>query len=170
MDGSQVCFVAKGRLTREPKAPTISTCTSAMHSPSDGRIGFVAALLAGGLDGAGSEGDADVWGKRHGGNGGKPAYALPLYSGLGAGMAAETGTCVFASEAPLLPAEDQDAVDDVYRYDDGTRQLQCLTCLKDGPLPVELRGQDVGDEADEIQTYRIASEDGGSVFSPASNS
>ena len=30
-------------------------------------------------------------------------------------------------------------------------------------MPVELRGQDVGDEADEIQTYRIASEDGSSV-------
>lgn len=159
MDGSRVYFVATGRLT-----------TGATHGANnlfvyerdaahpDGRIGFVATLAPG-------AGDAFLWNRVKKFPEGKPAYALPRYVGEGAGRLDGDGhLLVFLSRAALLPAEDQDAVDDLYRYDDDSGQLSCLSCAGDGPVDVRLYGQQIaGAHADQIQQERIASEDGSEV-------
>jgi NHL repeat len=163
MDGSRVYFVAKGRLVDEAAAGANNLYVyerDAEHP--EGRIGFVATLSASLQLGS----DTNLWSpKDNGTTKGKPIYALPYYDGLGSGRTYGDGhLLVFASEAPLLP-EDGDAFDDIYRYDDWTGELTCLSCSGDQPLDASIYGhlveQGLGDE---IQSQRIASEDGSKVI------
>jgi hypothetical protein len=93
---------------------------------------------------------------------GRDAHVLPYVSGSG-DEPGDGHLLVFVSEAPLLPAEDTDTVNDVYRYDDQAGALVCLSCVKDGAFPVLLMGAGIGAEADLVSRTRIASRDGSSV-------
>lgn len=159
MDGSRVYFVATGRLT----AAAIQNANNlyvyerdAAHP--DGRIGLVATLDSGTQD-------ADLWSRSKIFPEGKPAYALPRYEGEEPSRSDGDGhLLVFLSRAQLLPAEDQDAFDDIYRYDDAGGQLACLSCIGDGAVDVRLYGQQIAfSNSDQVQQERIASEDGSEV-------
>jgi len=120
MDGSRAYFVASGRLTAEATAAANNLYVFERDTAHPaGRIEFVAVLA-----------DPDLWKNIANAQGGyKLAYALPRYEGEGSARVDGDGHLfLFASSQPLLPAEDQDSVKDLYRYDDETGQLVCLSC------------------------------------------
>jgi hypothetical protein len=166
MDGSRVYFVAKGRLTSAATAGANNLYVferDAAHPV--GRIDFVA-TLAPGTYAPGNQSDPRLWAKSSSSlNDFKPAYALPRYEGEGSGRVDGDGHLfLFVSQQQLLPTEDQDAVNDLYRYDDETGELECLSCAGDGAEPVSIIGRDFGwVKPDQVQRERVASEDGSQV-------
>ena len=164
MDGSRVYFVAAGKLAEGATdgANNLYVYERSAAVP-DGRIDFVATLSPRPAEDS-DRADSDLW-TQNIDQGGRQAHALPYYDGLGEGRGDGDGhLLVFVSEAKLLPAEDLDAVNDVYRYDDETGDLECLSCVGDGDRPVRLTGLDIGSgDGDLIQRHRIASEDGSMV-------
>jgi hypothetical protein len=163
MDGSRVYFVAKGRLTASAVEGSNNLY---VYERSDdhpqGRTALVATLAAGTT----GFGDPTIWGLAPTAEfGGKPAYALPRYEGAGIGRSDGDGRLlIFRSTAALLPAEDGDGLSDVYRYDDQTGELECLSCVGDGDFDADIYGRLAGrDDGDQVQQERIASEDGSKV-------
>jgi hypothetical protein len=159
MDGSRVYFVATGRLASEATKGANNLYVyerDATHP--DGRIAFVATLASGE--------DSELWSEIQLPSAGKPAYALPRYVGEGSARLAGDGhVLLLLSQAQLLPTEDQDTYDDLYRYDDSSDQLVCLSCVGDKTIDVRFDGRDISRSlADEIQTQRIASEDGSEII------
>jgi hypothetical protein len=124
-DGSRVYFVASGRLT---SAATQGANNLYVYERDDahpgGRIAFIAAL-------AGS--DAGDW--SNGGSTIKASSARPSEGVSGDGHA------LFLLSAAKLVAEDTDSVNDLYRYDDGSSELICLSCAGNGPFKVGVNGR-----------------------------
>ena len=150
-DGSRVYFVAKGRLTADGVAGAVNLYVfqrDADH-PS-GRVEWIASV----------EGDTPLWNGKF-----KQAYALPRYDGLGSVRQDGDGhMLLFASSRPLLPGVDQDSVADIYRYDDISGQLECVSCAGDDSLPAEIAERGVDNVfPDSVQKERAASEDGSKV-------
>lgn len=168
MDGSRVYFVAKGQLTAEgnPGGNNVYVYQRDDAHPA-GRIDFVATVAPEITPIIGdSSGDPRLWAAN--GNstgGGKPAYALPRYEGSGVSRADGDGhLLVFITKQPLLPAEDADSSNDLYRYDDEAGELECLSCVGDAAVPVNIIGRNVAfGQPDQIQRERVASEDGSEV-------
>ncbi len=160
MDGSRVYFAATGQLTPQALAGFNNLYVferDAAHP--NGRIGFIGSLQFG-------DPDSDLWSKVSGSaDKGRPVYALPFYDTDldGSRVDGDGRFLVFVSVARLL-AEDQDFVDDLYRYDDQTGQLACLSCSGDQAIPVAIYGQQINvANADSVQERRIASEDGSAI-------
>ena len=165
MNGSRVYFVAKGRLTPEGSAGANNLYVfqrDAAHA--DGRVAFVATLAPGAYTG-GVETDPRLWAAdSNSGGHGKPAYALPRYAEEGGIRSDGDGhLLVFVSSQPLS-ADDGDSVNDLYRFDDETGQMVCLSCAGDEAEPVSIIGRDISKvDPDQIQQERAASEDGSKV-------
>lgn len=167
MDGSRVYFVAEGRLTDEATAGAPNLYVFERDGEEGDRIAFVAKLSA---RTAGEQFDAVdqiIWSRLGAPGGfGKMAYALPYYDGLGAGRGDGDGhLLVFVSEERLDPSEDGDSTRDLYRYDDETGQLECLSCDGNLAFPVTIydRKEFLASTAATVQQQRIASEDGSAV-------
>jgi hypothetical protein len=162
MDGSRVYFVAQGRLTGEGSKDAPNLYVFERDPDGDDRIDFVAKLSARALNEQFDIPDRLLWARN---GGAKSAYALPYYDGLGAGRSDGDGHLLaFTSDEPLVPAEDQDTARDLYRYDDGSGQLACLTCAGDLDFQVSLYGGDSKiSAAGTVQRERVASEDGSAI-------
>jgi hypothetical protein len=163
-NGSRAYFVAEGTLTGpngEGKTPSANKPNLYVYErdaahPS-GRIAFVGTLKAG----EGPSGDTRNWG---GGEvGGKQATALPQ-DGTGGGAG---GTLIFISAANLL-AVDTDSSKDLYRYDDSTETITCLSCqgaagvpagTGNGNFEVRVLGRDTQNQTTYAQQARMASDD-----------
>ncbi len=124
-DGSRVYFVASGRLT---SAATLGANNLYVYERDEahpgGRIAFIAAL-------AGD--DKGEWG--NGSSTIKSSSARPSDGPSGDGHA------LFLLSAAKLAAEDTDSADDLYRYDDGTSELDCLSCAGDAAFDVGVNGR-----------------------------
>jgi hypothetical protein len=146
-DGSRAYFVAKGRLTA---AGTKGANNLYVYQRDDahptGRIAFVAKL---------DSGDSNLWAAAA-----KPAQALPLVAPGGKG--GDGHLLLFPSQAKLLGA-DTDSAADLYRYDDETTQLACLTCAGNGLLGVSIALHKGFTNPDSAQESRIATEDASRV-------
>jgi NHL repeat len=170
MDGSRAYFVAEGVLAgangegASPQANKPNLYVFERGSGGD-RVAFVATLSGRASSGQTDRPDRGLWSQA----GVKAAYALPYYSGLGAGRSDGNGhLLLFDSEEQLLPAVDTDSVGDVYRYDDtapAPERLSCLSCGADLPFPAVLfeRLGQLNSSAATVQQQRVASEDGSAV-------
>jgi hypothetical protein len=118
-DGSRVYFTAKGLLSGanargvSPVAgePNLYVYERDTAHPT-GRIAFVATLAAG--------------------EAGLVSYALPRIGGAG------DGSMLLLATPTKLLAEDEDSRRDLYRYDDDSGGLLCLTCMGSGPFDVSI--------------------------------
>jgi len=127
-DGSRAYFVASGALTAandRGRSPVAGQRNLYAFQRDDdqpaGRLAFVATLAAG-----------DPLGEGPNLVGGVPFHVLPLVEGQGDGH-----LLVFGSSAPLVGG-DEDAVGDVYRYDDSSEELICLSCAGDGDVAARI--------------------------------
>ncbi|HEV7769992.1 MAG TPA: NHL repeat-containing protein [Solirubrobacterales bacterium] len=161
MDGSRAYFIAQGRLAAGASKDAPNLYVFEREAGGTDRIDFVAKLSARASSGQFDRPDRLLWSR---GGGPKPAYALPFYDGLGSGRSDGDGHLfVFTSDETLL-LEDADAARDLYRYDDSTGQLTCLTCAHDLDFPVSLyAGSSSNSIAGAVQSQRIASEDGSAI-------
>jgi hypothetical protein len=161
MDGSRVYFVAQGRLTADATKDAANLYVFERGSEGD-RVDFVARLSTRASAGQFDSPDGLLWAR---GKGGKSAYALPVYDGLGEGRSDGDGhLLVFTSDEKLSPVEDGDSARDLYRYDDETGELSCLTCSGDLDSQVSLANEGSGvSAAGAVQAQRVASEDGSTV-------
>ncbi|MFL5844278.1 MAG: hypothetical protein ACJ762_06250 [Solirubrobacteraceae bacterium] len=163
VDGSRVYFVATGRLTSEATqgANNLYVYQRDADHPA-GRLAYVTQLAAGATD---ASRDSDLWYSASNGNSTRrPVYALPFYETAGNGQRIDGDghVLLFNSERPLV-SEDLDAADDVYRYDDDTATMQCLSCVGQRDIPAMLWGSISSAGADAVQMVRVASEDARSV-------
>ncbi len=147
-DGSRAYFTATGVLTgansrgASPIAGQRNMYVYQRDSANpDGRIAFVATI---------SPSEA-------GGNN-MPFFGLPTE-----GAAADGRLLLFASTSPLL-GDDGDAASDVYRYDDSSGGLLCLSCVGDTNVAATISAQDhARSRANWRQYARPATSDGSKV-------
>lgn len=144
VDGSRAYFAAKGQLAAGAVKGNNNLYVyqrDAAH-PS-GRIAFVAKL---------DSTDSALWGV-----GDKPAFALPFAGAEGKG--AGDGHSLLFGSAAKLAAADIDLKSDLYRYDDTTAQLTCLTCAGNGNFGVSVSPHVIPNDPASAQRNRVASED-----------
>jgi NHL repeat-containing protein len=145
-DGSRVYFTATGVLTganARGAAPVAFQRNIYVYQRDDehpeGRIEFVAPSVAEDLD------------------------ARTGYNGFFA-VDSDGGRLVFSTLASALPGEDGDAARDVYRYDDSTGELVCLSCVGDAGLDAQVRNRPPGyGYPDQAQRMRTVTPDGSAV-------
>lgn len=158
-DGSRVYFVATGALTSSAGAtgqPPLAGQDNLYVYERDashptGRLAFIAPLLSS---------DSALWT-----NGPTPAAAVPSEGTDAAG--AQTGgdghLLIFKTAAPLAP-DDTDAVADVYRYDDDTGELLCISCSGNAADAVNIPTTSKSlSAADYAQAARFVTEDGSTI-------
>jgi NHL repeat-containing protein len=125
-DGSRAYFLATGALTGANSrgvSPVVGQRNMYVFERDDthpdGRIVFVGALAAG-----------------EAANVDKPFFALP-----NEGLETDGRFLLFTSAAALV-GEDGDVAADVYRYDDSTGELLCLSCMGDANAPAAIADRD----------------------------
>jgi len=144
-DGSRVYFVAKGQLAAGAvKGDNNLYVFQRDAAHPTGRIAFIAKLE--------TAGDASLWGAST-----KAAFALP-FEGVGGEGDGDGRFLLFASQAKLLGA-DTDSKADLYRYDDVTASLACLTCAGNGNFAVSVANHGSFSDPATAQRNRIAAED-----------
>lgn len=155
-DGSRVYFVAEGVLSgenAEHNAPVSGRKNLYVYSQPSGQVAFL-----GELDGtvrkdsnSNDISDSLMWALT-GSNSSKEAYALPVEeSGDGRFL-------VFTSFARLT-AEDTDEAKDVYRYDDLSETMLCLSCAGNGPFDAVISPRPVNSRPDQARFALPASAD-----------
>jgi len=145
-DGSRAYFVADGVLTTTPNGqgdtPVVGQPNLYVYERSadhpQGRVAFIDTL---------SPADSAAW------LGGR-SFALPNQ-----GSEASGRFLLFLSTATLVD-EDEDESKDLYRYDDQTGGLVCLSCVGNGAFDVNIRQMArERSTADEVQQASVASAD-----------
>lgn len=150
-DGSRVYFVANGQLTGDAPStgPKLFVFERSDEHPG-GRIEFVAALS--------QFLDSFSLSLFNEGQDSRKAWALPFRSPSGG--PGDGHILAFASFAALLPAEDQDFAADLYRYNDETDELTCISCAGDGLFNSVVLPNGFLKNATYAQESRVGSEDG----------
>jgi hypothetical protein len=164
-DGSRAYFVAKGALTGtnvRGLAPVAGKNNlyvyqrDALHPA--GRLAFVGELLAT---------ETEAWAPTSANASKRVFHALPSRETTSEGhrIAGNGRFLVFTAAAKLL-AEDTDSQPDLYRYDDNSGQLLCLSCAGEAgagkgneAFPVQIFPQSGGSPADYSEITPVASED-----------
>jgi hypothetical protein len=145
-DGSRVYFVARGRLTPAAAkgAENLYVFERGDAHPG-GRTAFIGALASD--EAGGGEITETV----------RTAYPLP------AGGDGDGRTLLFTSVAKLL-GEDLDAARDLYRYEDSSGQMTCLSCMgeEDFGIGIETRSSETS-VANAAQQAHPANSDGSRV-------
>lgn len=154
-DGSHAYFTAKGVLTgpnAEGDAPVAGQQNLYAYERDDahpsGRVTFVGMMNASdvALDPAGVD------------RVNRTSYALPRLGGAGDGH-----LLLFVSTAAILP-EDIDSSSDLYRYDQESEQLQCLSCIGTGEFDVTIPSYELLGLPGRESGARPASADGSTVI------
>jgi hypothetical protein len=149
-DGSRVYFTARGVLAGANAAgespvqgqPNLYVFERDGDHPS-GRIAFIATVAA--EDAVRDNGLTTE------------AYALPIAGGGGDGR-----FLVFAAKAALVE-DDLDQAKDMYRYDDVSGELLCVSCVGDGGANVGMLRRGNRSDADMAQRARAATGDASSI-------
>ncbi len=132
-DGSRVYFVATGQLTAAATqgANNLFVYERDASHPA-GRLSFIGTLSAG---------DSQLWTA----GATKEAHVLPAFAMDEEGNYSfgDGHFLVFTSTAKLV-SEDLDSSLDLYRYDDQTSELNCLSCTGNGEFPVRIMGNPTG--------------------------
>jgi hypothetical protein len=166
-DGSRVYFAAEGVLaansnsagrSAEANKPNLYVYERDEAHPS-GRLAFLGTLdpVARINSGGSSIADSLMW-SPSGSQERKEASALPV-----AGDAGDGRYLLFTSFAKLVSADSDDAKD-LYRYDDQSGQLVCLTCAGNGPFHVFLTDRPTNARSDYAEATSTASADVSTVI------